>query len=201
MSPKVEVNQKQDTRNALIEAGIDIMCVKGYTNTGIQEVLSSLGVPKGSFYYYFGSKEDFALAIIEYYAKFHSEKVLQFLRNTDKLPLERLKDFCVAVGERLRQNQCRKGCFIGTLSSEMADQSEALREALAKVMSKWRDLYTSCIQEGQLAGEITNEVAAEKLAELFLSGWEGAVMRAKTTKDLDPINTFIELMFEHVLKP
>jgi TetR/AcrR family transcriptional repressor of nem operon len=201
MSPKVEVNQKQDTRNALLEAGIDIMCVKGYTNTGIQEVLSSLGVPKGSFYYYFESKEDFALAIINHFDQIHSEKVLGFLRNVDRTPIQRLQDFCEACKERLRLAECRKGCFIGNLSSEMADQSEVLREALARVMTKWRDLYTSCIFEGQLVGEITKACPAEKLAELFLSGWEGAVMRSKTTKNLDPINTFIELIFEHVLKP
>ncbi|MBX9686863.1 MAG: TetR/AcrR family transcriptional regulator, partial [Candidatus Obscuribacterales bacterium] len=54
----------RDTRAILLEAGMAVMYEKGYSNTGIQEVLSSVGVPKGSFYHYFDSKEDFALKII-----------------------------------------------------------------------------------------------------------------------------------------
>ena len=65
MTPKVATKQKPDTRTALLEAGMNIMIEKGYNNTGIQEVLLAVGVPKGSFYHYFDSKEDFALKIIE----------------------------------------------------------------------------------------------------------------------------------------
>ncbi len=60
---------KEVTKTALLEAGCRIMREKGYSNTGIQEVLGSTGVPKGSFYYYFDSKEDFALQIIDHFDK------------------------------------------------------------------------------------------------------------------------------------
>ena len=77
---------KQDTKIALIQAGMDIMLEKGYTNTGIQEVLSSLSVPKGSFYHYFESKENFAVAIIQHVDQEYSATLLRLLRNPEQTP-------------------------------------------------------------------------------------------------------------------
>src|SRR5579885_2481076 len=188
MSPKIST--KQDTKTALLENGIEIMLEKGYSNTGIQEVLSKIGVPKGSFYHYFDSKEDFALQIINYFDGFHTATLLRTLRNPDATPLERLRIYCRNGIEKVSSAQCRRGCLIGNLSQEMADQSEVLREALSLVMQKWRDLFAACIEEGQKAGEIRSDCSAHDLAEIYLSGWEGAIMRAKITKRIDPMNIF-----------
>jgi len=191
---------KLDTRTALLEAGRDIMLEKGYTNTGIQEVLNSVGVPKGSFYHYFESKEDFALKIIEYTDQINSAKFLQLLNNSAVSPLNRLKNFCKDKKKMLTEHGCRKGCLVGNLSQEMADQSELLRKALDAVMTRWKETFTQCISEGQKKGEINDAWPAEKMAELFLSGWEGAIMRTKSLKSIEPINTFVDLMFNHILK-
>ncbi len=198
MSPRIST--RQDTKNALLETGMEIMIEKGYTNTGIQEVLSRIGVPKGSFYHYFDSKEDFALQIIGYCDQNYTASLLRTLRNQDMTPLDRLRSYCDGSRERLESNECRRGCLIGNLSQEMADQSETLRQALSHVMGKWRDLFASCIQEGQQTGQIKKDFSAHSMAELFLSGWEGALMRAKTTKCVEPLDVFIELMFNNVLK-
>lgn len=200
MAAKVANNHKQDTRTALLNAGMTIMLEKGYNNTGIQEVLNSLGVPKGSFYHYFDSKEDFGLAIIEYFDCGFSSKVLTAFANAELTPLARLRAYYETTRENLSANDCRKGCLIGNLSQEMADQSETLRHALCDVMAKWRDLFATCIAEGQATGEISPNFPPDRMAELLLSSWEGAVMRAKTTKNIEPIDVFIELMFEQVLK-
>ena len=77
---------KQDTRTLLLEAGTEIMLEKGYTNTGIQEVLLKAGVPKGSFYHYFASKEEFALAIIESFDTAYVGKLVKVLRNARRSP-------------------------------------------------------------------------------------------------------------------
>lgn len=192
---------KQDTRQVLLEAGIAIMMEKGYNNTGIQEVLSSVGIPKGSFYHYFDSKEDFAIEIIKHFDTAYSAKIMACLRDTSLSPLTRLKNYCESGRANLAANQCRKGCLIGNLSQEMADQSETLRKALSKVMAKWRELFASCIEEGQKKGEISKKHSADKLAEMFLSSWEGAVMRGKTTKCTEPLDVFIEVYFGDFLKP
>jgi TetR/AcrR family transcriptional repressor of nem operon len=82
----------------------------------------------------------------------------------------------------------------------MADQSETLRVALSRVMGKWRDMFAACIEEGQAKKEISSNHSAQSMAELFLCGWEGAVMRSKTTKCVEPIDVFIEVFFAQTLK-
>ena len=198
MSPKVA--SKLETKTALLQVGMDLMLEKGYTNTGIQEVLNTLGVPKGSFYHYFDSKENYAVEIIHHFDQDYSANLLRILRNPKRKPIERLRDYCEYSRSMLVAQDCRKGCLIGNLSQEMADQSEVLRKELSKVMDKWRDMFAECIEEGQTLGEIKKNRSAKDIAELFAGGWGGAVMRAKTIKDPQPLDVFMDLMFEDVLK-
>src|SRR4051794_12854838 len=121
---------KESTKTCLIEAGIEIMFEKGYNNTGIQEVLQKTGVPKGSFYYYFDSKEEFGLEIINAFDAGYTDKVNKFLNDKTLSPVQRLRAYCEAGRENLENQQCRKGCLIGNLSQEMADQSEVMRARL-----------------------------------------------------------------------
>lgn len=199
MSAKVAT--KNETRRALLDVGTDIMLEKGYNNTGIQEILNTLQVPKGSFYHYFESKENFALEIIRHFDETYSANLMRSLRNPQLTPLMRLKDYCDASRAKLESQGCRRGCLIGNLSQEMADQSEVLRKELANVMIKWRRLFAECIEEGQKSGDIKASWAPEAIAELFLSGWSGAVTRAKSIKTTEPLDVFVDLMFNHILKP
>jgi len=194
------VSSRQDTKTALLEAGMDIMLEKGYTNTGIQEVLSTLGVPKGSFYHYFDSKENFGVEIIRHFDQTYSANLLRTLRNRQESPLERLRSYCETGKAMLEAQECRKGCLIGKLSQEMSEQSETLRQELSVVMRKHRDMFASCIEEGQQSGEICKSFSADEMAELFSSAWGGAMMRAKTVKNTEPVEIVINLMFNHVLK-
>jgi len=200
MSTTTRTAFKQDTKIALLQAGMSIMLEKGYTNTGIQEVLSSLGVPKGSFYHYFESKENFAVAIIQHLDQEYSADLMRTLRNPHQTPLQRLTTFCQTGKECFLSQECRKGCLIGNLSQEMSDQSETLRKELSSVMSKRLAMFSRCIEEGQKLGEINRACPPHKLAEMFMYGWSGAVMHAKTVKTAEPMETFIDLTFTHFLK-
>lgn len=192
---------KEVTKTSLLEAGACIMVTKGYNNTGIQEVLEATGVPKGSFYYYFDSKEDFATQIIDHFDNTQTEKLKHYLEDRKLNPLERLKAYCNAGRKALKENQCRNGCLVGNLSQEMSDQSEVLRAKLEDVLSRWRGRFALCIKEGQEAKLISSKFDHNMLAEFFQSGWHGAIMRAKTTKNTVPLDAFMTLMFESVLKP
>jgi TetR/AcrR family transcriptional repressor of nem operon len=195
-----KVTEKQETKAALLQVGADMMLEKGYTNTGIQDVLKSLNVTKGSFYHYFYSKERYALEIIREFNANHSANLVRILGDSTQTPLTRLKNYCQESKRMLLSNGCRKGCLIGNLSQEMADQSEVLRAELSQVMAKWRDIIAECIEEGQKSGEIKNKRAAHDLAELFSAGWAGAILRAKTVKNTESLDIFMELVFEDLLK-
>jgi TetR/AcrR family transcriptional repressor of nem operon len=192
---------KEVTKTSLLEAGCRIMREKGYSNTGIQEVLDSTGVPKGSFYYYFDSKEDFALQIIDHFDKTYSDQLRVFLEDKGLKPIERLKAYCDEGRRNLVLNNCSKGCLIGNLSQEMSDQSEVLRARLEEVLTRWRNRFAQCIKEAQQDGSVDKTQDHIELAEFFQSGWHGAIMRAKTTKTAVPIDAFMKIMFQQVLKP
>jgi TetR/AcrR family transcriptional repressor of nem operon len=97
------------------------------------------------------------------------------------------------------ENGCKKGCLIGNLSQEMSDQSETLRARLEEVMTKWRNKFAACIKDGQENGQITTAIDDVQLAEFFLSGWNGALMRGKTTKTTTPQRAFMHVMFDQIL--
>jgi TetR/AcrR family transcriptional repressor of nem operon len=197
MVPKVA--GKQDTKTILLEAGMELMLQKGYSNTGIQEVLQAAQVPKGSFYHHFDSKENFAVAIIHFFNANYATEIFNILNDKERTPLQRLRDYCENSKAKLSAQECRKGCLIGNLSQEMSDQSEILRKELSIVMNKWRDMFAECIKEGQKANEIPSRYSAYELAEFFHSAWSGAVMKAKTEKTTESLDVFIKLMFEDIL--
>jgi len=195
-----KVGAKHETRSALIDTGMDIMLVKGYTNTGIQEILSALNIPKGSFYHHFESKENFAIEIIRHYDQFQTTALVEILQDSSRSPLNRLKFYCETYRSKLNAQECKRGCLIGNLSQEMSDQSEILRQELSTVIRRWRDMFSECISEGQKIGEIKSTRSADSLAEIFQSGWGGAVMRAKTLRDTESIDNFMSVMFDDILK-
>jgi len=189
-----------NTKDLLLEAGIRTFLEKGYTCAGIESILQATGVPKGSFYHYFESKEAFALAALNRFAECRDEAQERTLGDASVSPLERLRGHFESVLGRLESDQCRKGCLIGTLGQEMAEQSEVLRTRLEEIFESWVGRYAVCLQSAQAAGEIAPDLDPHELAEFYLNSWQGAVLRAKTMRSTAPLRTFLNLMFGHVLQ-
>jgi TetR/AcrR family transcriptional regulator, transcriptional repressor for nem operon len=194
-------DSKANTRAALLKSGRRIIVEKGYNHTGIQEVLQEVGVPKGSFYHFFSSKEDFGLEIINYDARLHEQVVEQYLGDTTLSPLNRIRQYFEDKLKEFQSLKYREGCLFGNLSQEMADQNERFRNRLQEVLSQWRDRFAQCLEEAQAAGEISAHWDAHELAEYCLNSWEGALLQMKVTKSEKPLQAFIKVTFETVLKP
>jgi TetR/AcrR family transcriptional repressor of nem operon len=169
---------KRDTRSELLKAGMELIGSQGYNATGIEAVLKRAGVPKGSFYHYFGSKEDFGLAVIEEFAGRFLARLDVFLSDEAKTPLNRLRNFLETGLERLSAHGCTVGCLIGDLGQELATQNERLRNRLDKILLSWRESFAACVREAQQAGEIPASLDPQITAGFILSGWEGAVYPA-----------------------
>jgi TetR/AcrR family transcriptional regulator, transcriptional repressor for nem operon len=195
-----KVSIKEDTRLALIKEGRRIIVEKGYNHTGIQEILQVVGVPKGSFYHFFSSKEEFGLAIINYDSQMHDRIVEQYLNDTSLSPLNRLKRYFTFKLEEFETLQYREGCLFGNLSQEMSDQSEQFRLRLQEATKRWREQFTECIHAAQLAGEVSKKQEAQDLAEFCLNSWEGALLQMKVTKSDAPLKNYIQFMFGVILK-
>jgi len=191
---------KEKTKDLLLEAGKKTFLEKGYNNSGIEAILHEAGVPKGSFYYYFGSKEDFGLKVLDRFAESIGERQERILGDESVPPLDRLRNYVESVSERLESDRCRKGCLVGNLSQEMADQSEVFRARLEEIFETWVDRYARCIRGAQEAGEVVADLDAHELAEFWLNSWQGAILRAKTMRSVAPLRTFLDVMFGNILQ-
>ena len=191
---------KKNTRSDIIRIGTELISRQGYNATGIEMVLKEAGVPKGSFYQYIKSKEEFGLAVMDVFADYYSQRMTALLQDAALSPLTRIRTLLQGSLERFSRNQCSKGCLIGNLGQEMADQNERFRARLDEIFDDWRKLFAGCLAEAQTAKELDSRLDAEALASFILSGWEGAILRAKVMKSPQPLQDFIEILFAVTLR-
>ncbi len=192
---------KNLTREKLIKSGARAMLAKSYNAVGIQEILSEVDVPKGSFYHYFNSKEDFGVAIIEYYGEQLSASIRAKLSDTSISPRKRLMDYFIAIRSYYENYGCGQGCLVAKLATEIADVNPRVRVALKNEFDKWSKLFADCIAEAQKMGEISPDHDPEALAEFIYTSWEGALIRMQVNHDLNSIDNFIKYIFDRVIPP
>ena len=198
--PKVD-GSRLATRERLVRAGIEILTEQGFASTGIDAVLKRVGVPKGSFYHYFASKEAFGTAVIEGYADYFARKLDRWLLNGDRAPLDRLRDFVADGKAGLRRFGFRRGCLIGNLGQELGGTHDALREPLEAVFRDWQGRVARCLEEAVAVGDLAPGTDCARLAEIFWIGWEGAILRAKLVRDTTPVDLFAEHFFAGLPHP
>jgi TetR/AcrR family transcriptional regulator, transcriptional repressor for nem operon len=191
---------KEDTKQKLIMTGAQIMHLKGYNNTGIQEILDKAGVPKGSFYNFFKSKEDFGLQIIDYFVDFFSQVSNQFFHDTSKPALERIRLFFIWFMEFFKSADYTLGCPIGNFAQEMGDINPAFREKLKTSLDAMAVQFETVLLEAQSAGVLSQTLDAHETAHFIVTSWEGALMRMKVVKSTEPLETHLKFIFDFVLK-
>lgn len=198
--PKVD-GSRLATRERLVRAGIEILTEQGFASTGIDAVLKRVGVPKGSFYHYFASKEAFGRAVIEGYAAYFARKLDRWLLDETSAPLGRLRDFVADGKAGLRRFGFRRGCLIGNLGQELGGTHDSLRAPLEAVFRDWQGRVARCLDDAVAAGELAPETDTARLAEIFWIGWEGAILRAKLVRDTTPVDLFAEHFFAGLPHP
>jgi TetR/AcrR family transcriptional repressor of nem operon len=193
--PKDLARPYTETRRELIQAGLALLTEKGYSSVGIDQILRSVNVPKGSFYHYFKSKEAFGLVLIEAYADYFARKLDRFLLNADYPPLQRLQNFIDDAAQGMSRYAFSRGGVVGNLGQEMSLLPESFRQQLKGVFEDWQARTVRCLREAQVAGDISTELDCDRLAAWFWIGWEGAVLRAKLEASAQPLEIFAEGFF------
>jgi TetR/AcrR family transcriptional repressor of nem operon len=196
-----ELFMKENIKNKILETGAEIIHLKGFNHTGIQEILNAAGVPKGSFYHYFKNKEDFGLQVIDYFTAYFSLSCKDILEDAAQSPLEKIRQILQRFIEFFRSKDCAYGCPIGNLSQEMGDLSSPFQARLKEAMDSMVEMYADIIREGQKSAEISPRLDAKKAAEFLVSSWEGALLHMKIEKSLESLENHQRFIFEYILKP
>lgn len=188
--PKVD-RENFETREALIRGGMEVLTEQGFTATGIDYILKRVGVPKGSFYHYFPSKEAFGHVLLARYAEYFSQRLDRWLLDETLTPLERLVGFVQNAKVGMARHEYRRGCLVGNLGQEVSMLPSGFRETLEAIFLDWQARLSVCFRAAQAEGELAAHVDCDELAAFFWIGWEGAVLRARLVASEAPLNTFI----------
>lgn len=189
-----------DTREALIHAGVVMITEKGFLSTGIDSIVRTAGVPKGSFYHYFANKEAFGLAVLEAYQHYFAQKLDKHLLNSALSPLARIDDFVLSAGAGMARFNFMRGCLVGNLLQESSLLPQTFADVLKSTLFDWQSRVARCLQEAINSGEIPDIYPAPELAMTFWTGWEGAVMRAKLFHSTEPLDDYWAF-FKRALQP
>jgi len=193
--PPRQIGDQHETRVALLRAGVEILTEKGFSATGIDEILRRVGVPKGSFYHYFGSKEAFGVELIENYANYFARKLDRWLLDESYPALERIAHFVADARAGMQRHGFRRGCVIGNLGQEMGALPETYREKLAGVFADWESRLARCLESARIEETIAGTTDCTAQARFFWIGWEGAVLRAKLELSAEPLDIFAKGFF------
>jgi TetR/AcrR family transcriptional regulator, transcriptional repressor for nem operon len=168
----------------LIQSGLETVYINGFNASSVQDITAAAGVPKGSFYNHFASKEDFGVVAVQRYIQVLSPK-LQILHDQNIASLE--------------AQQCQRGCLLGNFGAELSDQYPSIRGSVSKAFESWAKLLSAVIVEAQQSGSVTSNTSPELLASFILNAWQGAAMRAKVEQSRAPLDTFVEVVFSRIL--
>lgn len=179
-----------DTREALLQAGVVWLTQSGFQGTGLEPMLRSAQVPKGSFYHYFDSKEAFALAVLQRYRDYFEHKLDRYLLDEALPPLTRLRSFMASAKSGMEKYAFKRGCLVGNLEQEATALPEAIRQAVLATYQSWQDKVAQCLTLAQTQGLLSTDANVDALAHVFWVGWEGAVARARLMQSSGPLVQF-----------
>jgi TetR/AcrR family transcriptional repressor of nem operon len=196
MSPTLKSEIKADY---LLDKGMEILWSKGYNATSVNDIVKAADVPKGSFYFYFASKEDFAVKAIQKYFDVMFTPARDVLLNKEVSAKQRLLDFHEFRTTVLKQEmECKMGCMACNIGNEMAEHSEKIRNAIVEKDQYILNLIADVIQEAQDNGEIKNTIPAKDLAAFIEDSGKGAMISMKQVQSAYPIDN-VMMMIKNLL--
>lgn len=187
------------TRERILEAGKAVIAEKSFNGCGLSEILDRAGVPKGSFYHYFSSKEEFGIALIEHETKNYLEQIAPILGDRKRSPLERLRAIFEHGREECIANGAECECLVPKMALETAQLSEPVHAAVKCAYDQWNALIARVIREAQAAGEIGKSHDPDRLANVLAMLWEGATLRMQIDRSIAPVDAFLDFVFDALL--
>jgi TetR/AcrR family transcriptional repressor of nem operon len=173
-----------EVRRRLLAAGLELVHKRGFAASGVKDITDAAGVPKGSFYAYFPSKEAFAAAILEHHWEDVESRLLPILE-ADGSAQEKITRFFHALADEHEAGDFVLGCLVGNLSLELGGSSEPVRRELVSILDRWGAALGRCLRS-----DVRGDLDAGDLAFRLIEAWEGAALRGKVTRSRVPYDRF-----------
>jgi TetR/AcrR family transcriptional repressor of nem operon len=177
-----------DTRRSIIDAAQRVMARKGYSGVGLNEVLAEAGVPKGSFYHFFASKDAFGEAMLKSYFTDYLADMERVLARPGTPAAERLMAYWQQWRQTQSVDECQGKCLAVKLGAEVADLSESMRLALKEGTDAIVDRIEGAIVAGLEDGSLSIEGDPRALAQILYDMWLGASVMAKIHRNVSPLD-------------
>ncbi len=182
------------TKQNLLDTGMAMLLKHGYHDLGIQAVLDASGVPRGSFYHHFESKEDFALQVVDLYMEGVHAGLDACLCDERLAPFQRLRGFFEATQEKYRE-EGYLGCLLGGLGQELSGVSDAFARKIEGCLEAIAERIAGCLDEARQRGDLPAESDTRAMAELLVDCWEGAALRTRLRRDPAPLEAMLDFYF------
>jgi TetR/AcrR family transcriptional repressor of nem operon len=189
-----------EVRARLLSVGREVVHDCCFNGCGVQDITAAAGVPKGSFYNYFRSKEVFAAEILDDYWQSIEDRHGPILYDARIRPLARVKKFFHALTDDHSKNDFALGCLIGNLSLELSNISEEVRSKLLEVLGRWQAALAACLREAQEREELDRKQDVEELAAILIEAYEGAVMRGKIERSGNAYERFEKIVLPRLMR-
>ena len=166
------MNKRDDKQQLILEAGLEEILINGYNGTSVKDITVAAGIPKGSFYNYFESKEHFGLEALQYVSNQGCQTARQTLSCTKLRPIERLVK------------------YFNDDAQELSDANPAFQIKVESLMAKMTSELESCLLDAIEQGDLDADICPKMMAEFLFNAWEGTITRMKTSKSNRPFTVF-----------
>ncbi|WP_442756677.1 TetR family transcriptional regulator C-terminal domain-containing protein [Methylocystis sp. JAN1] len=183
-----------ELRDKLLDKGVALLMEQGYHGTGLQELVQSAGVPKGSFYNYFASKEAFSAEVVKHYIDPFIKQLDRHLQRKDVSADAALRAYFNELIEETERRDFKGGCLLGNLIGEIGDTSELAQTSLRNAVHRYRDKLREGIARGQREGSFRKDIDAKDMADFLVNVWQGALLRMKIERSVRPLTQFCDML-------
>jgi TetR/AcrR family transcriptional regulator, transcriptional repressor for nem operon len=191
------VMPRPSVREQIVQAGLKCLSKKGFNGVGVQDITDTAGVPKGSFYNHFESKEALGAEIVDRYGA--DKRRQELLADKSVAPLERLRRHYQRLSTLCADAHFERGCILGNFSAELSNESELIRDSLRRLYGRWTKDVEATIAEAQEQGAVSKTLTAAELAAFLLDAYEGALLRARVERDGRAFERFMKFAFTRLL--
>ncbi|MCO6009889.1 TetR/AcrR family transcriptional regulator [Actinoallomurus purpureus] len=187
---------RRGVREEIVEAALERFHVQGYNAAGVKVITDAAGVPKGSFYNHFDSKEALAVVALQRYGDRHP---VQELAGGDGEPLARLRAHFESLRDYVVRHEFTRGCLMGNFGAEIADHSDVIRDAVRQCLAQWTEAIAVVLTEAREAGALRAGLDPRATAGFLVDAWEGSLIRARADRSADAFESFFALVFGTLL--